>query len=189
MSSNVGDTTSTATNGDQTTNVDNTDNSFDGGNTLIIGGGGQGECYEGECEGGSGTLNSNADSNSNSESNNTNNNDSNSTSDATVNNSGNTDVDVNVDASTVNEAAAIPVNSAPPSFSAICSSGASGSGKSLSLSLAVTNDVCQALMMADAYMAMGDKEEALKWVKAAGRHAKTKGGMGYIRHILTIGIL
>ena len=90
---------------------------------------------------------------------------------------------------TTYQAAAIPVNSAPPSFSAICSSGGAGSGKSFSLSLAVTNDVCQALMVADAYMAMGDVEEAMKWVNAAARHAKWKGGMGYFRHIVTLGIM
>ena len=44
-------------------------------------------------------------------------------------------------------------------------------------------------MMADAYMALGDPEEALKWVNAARRTAKTKGGFGYIRQILTLGIL
>jgi thioredoxin-like negative regulator of GroEL len=44
-------------------------------------------------------------------------------------------------------------------------------------------------MMADAYMAMGDVEEAHKWVKAAARHAKAKGAVGYIRHIATLGIL
>jgi len=36
---------------------------------------------------------------------------------------------------------------------------------------------------------MGDTERALKSVKAAGKHASTKGFMGYIRHVVTIGIL
>jgi hypothetical protein len=44
-------------------------------------------------------------------------------------------------------------------------------------------------MVADAYMAMGDVEEALKWVNAAARHAKWKGGMGYFRHIITLGVM
>jgi hypothetical protein len=44
-------------------------------------------------------------------------------------------------------------------------------------------------MIADAYMAMGEVEEAHKWVKAAARHAKWKGGVGYIRHLVTLGIL
>ena len=57
------------------------------------------------------------------------------------------------------------------------------------MSLAVTNDVCQALVIADAYMAVGQVEEAMKWVEAAARHAKWKGGLGYFRHIVTLGIL
>jgi len=87
------------------------------------------------------------------------------------------------------QAAEIPVNSAAPSFSAICSSGGAGTGRNFSLSLAVTNDVCQALMVADAYMAMGKTEEAMKWVEAAARHAKWKGGMGYFRHVITLGVM
>ena len=44
-------------------------------------------------------------------------------------------------------------------------------------------------MVADAYMAIGDVVEALKWVNAAARHAKWKGGMGYFRHIVTLGVM
>jgi hypothetical protein len=44
-------------------------------------------------------------------------------------------------------------------------------------------------MVADAYAAMGDMENALKWVEAAARHAKWKGGLGYFRHVLTLGIM
>ena len=43
--------------------------------------------------------------------------------------------------------------------------------------------------MADAWVAMGDMELALKSVKAAGRHAKVGGAVGYIRHIITLGVL
>ena len=81
------------------------------------------------------------------------------------------------------------VNSVAPSFSGICNSGAAGQSRGFALSLAVTNDVCQALMMADAYMALGDVEEARKWVEAAARHAGWKGGLGYVRHLVTLGIL
>ena len=81
------------------------------------------------------------------------------------------------------------VNSVAPSFSGICNSGAAGQSRGFALSLAVTNDVCQALMIADAYMALGDVEEAHKWVRAAARHAGWKGGLGYIRHLVTLGIL
>ena len=219
-STTIGDTTlnndstsvsgANASTGDQITNVDNTDNSYNGGNTLIVGGG-QGECYEGECEGGSGTLNSNAENNV----------DIDNSSSATGGEGGNATIEggavvvennitveggsdvptansqtvegdeteINVDARTINEATSMPVNSAAPSFSGICNSGAAGSGSKISLSFAVTNDVCQCLMIADAYMAMGDIEEAHTWVEAAARHAKWKGGVGYIRHLVTLGIL
>ena len=172
------------------------DTTATGGNaTIIIGG--SGECYEGECEGGEGTLNSNADSNSEStavagassvvgvdvD------NDNSSASESSGNETDVvTDVDVVVEGDTY-QAAEIPVNSAPPSFSAICSSGGAGTGKSFSLSLAVTNDVCQCLMMADAYAAIGDMETAIKWIDAAGRHAKIKGGLGYVRHVITLGVM
>lgn len=100
---------------------------------------------------------------------------------------------VQVDASdnsvTTYEDAENVVSSVAPSFSSICSSGGAGQGRNFALSLAVTNDVCQALMLADAYMALGDVEEARRWVKAAARHARVKGGLGYIRHIATLGIL
>jgi hypothetical protein len=196
----------TATTGDQTTTI--TDNSFDGGNTLIIGGG-YGE--EGE---GSGTLNSNANAEGGSavieEGANTNNNTATGGSvesgavvvenNVTVEGGSGVptansqtvegdETEINVDARTINEAARMPVNSAAPSFSGICNSGAAGSGSKISLSFAVTNDVCQCLMLADAYMAMGDVEEAYNWVEAAARHAKWKGGMGYFRHVITLGIL
>jgi hypothetical protein len=208
------DNSSTATIGDQSTeiNVDasTTDNSFDGGNTLIVGGG--------EGEGGAGTLNSNANAEGGSavieEGANTNNNTA-TGGNATVesgavvveNNvtieggesvpSANSqtvegdDVDIQVDARTINEASTVKpaVNSVAPSFSGICNSGAAGQSRGFALSLAVTNDVCQALMIADAYMALGDVEEAHKWVRAAARHAGWKGGLGYIRHLVTLGIL
>ena len=101
------------------------------------------------------------------------------------------DVDIQVDARTINEASTVKpaVNSVAPSFSGICNSGAAGQSRGFALSLAVTNDVCQALMIADAYMALGDVEEAHKWVRAAARHAGWKGGLGYIRHLVTLGIL
>ena len=204
LSSNVGDVT--ATNGDQTTTVDNTDNSYNAGNTLVIGGGYQGECSEGGCEGGSGTLNSNADATATSGDSSANNELNNS---VVVNNNfpegttggtsqvveGSSQVvegdttDINVDARTINEATEMPVNGVAPSFSGLCNSGAAGQGRDFGLSVSVTNDVCQALMMADAYMAMGKMEEAEKWVEAAARHAKWKGGMGYVRHIITLGAL
>lgn len=209
--------TSTATTGDQTTTIDNTDNSYNGGNTLIVGGG-YGE--EGE---GSGTLNSNAEANAEGgsavieEGANTNNNTANGGEggNATIeggavvveNNvtieggesvpSANSqtvegdETEINVDARTINEASTVKpaVNSVAPSFSGICNSGAAGQSRGFALSLAVTNDVCQALMIADAYMALGDVEEAHKWVRAAARHAGWKGGLGYIRHLVTLGIL
>jgi hypothetical protein len=180
----VGDTT--ATGGNAT-----------GGNaTIIIGG--SGECYEGECEGGEGTLNSNADSNSEStavagassvvgvdvD------NDNSSASESSGNETDVvTDVDVNIDASSVYEAADIPVNSAPPSFAAICSSGAAGSGSKVSLSFAVTSDVCTALMMADAYQARGNLEQVDYWIERAAKHARWKGNVGLFRTVITIGIL
>lgn len=108
-------------------------------------------------------------------------------------------VDVNVNVETVDPNATrevtppvineIPVASAAPSFSSICSSGAAGQGKSFALSLAVTNDVCMMLQMADAYMALGNREEAIKYVEKAAAHANTKGFVGYLRHVLTLGIL
>jgi hypothetical protein len=200
--------TSTATTGDQNTTI--TDNSFDGGNTLIIGGG--------EGEGGAGTLNSNANAEGGSavieEGANTNNNTA-TGGNATVESGAvvvennvtieggesvptansqtveGDDVDIQVDARTINEASTVKpaVNSVAPSFSGICNSGAAGQSRGFALSLAVTNDVCQALMIADAYMALGDVEEAHKWVRAAARHAGWKGGLGYIRHLVTLGIL
>jgi hypothetical protein len=101
------------------------------------------------------------------------------------------ETEINVDARTINEASTVKpaVNSVAPSFSGICNSGAAGQSRGFALSLAVTNDVCQALMIADAYMALGDVEEAHKWVRAAARHAGWKGGLGYIRHLVTLGIL
>ena len=190
---NVGDTTATGGTG--------------GNASIIIGGsdGGYGGEGEGQGEGsGNGILSSNV-GDTTSESNNTNDNTSNaSNGDQTTNVNVSVGEDGPLTASTqtvegstltvegdeiVYEATQMPVNSAPPSFSAICSSGGAGSGKSFSLSLAVTNDVCQALMVADAYAAMGDMEEALVWVEAAARHAKWKGGMGYFRHVITLGIM
>lgn len=99
--------------------------------------------------------------------------------------------DIDIDARTINEASTVEpaVNSVAPSFSGICNSGAAGQGRGFALSLAVTNDVCQCLMMADAFMAIGEVEEAHTWVRAAARHAKWKGGVGYIRHLVTLGIL
>ena len=94
--------------------------------------------------------------------------------------------EVNVDASTKND---YPVSSAAPSFSSICSSGAAGQGSSWGMSIAVTSDVCMMLQMADAYMALGDKAKAIEYVEKAGAHAKVKGFMGYLRHIVTIGIM
>lgn len=90
---------------------------------------------------------------------------------------------------TVYEAPIIPVATAATSFSSICTSGAGVQKQTYGLNLAVTSDVCMHLMMADAWMAMGDVDKALKSVTAAGRHASTKGFMGYIRHVVTIGIL
>jgi hypothetical protein len=174
-----------------------------GGNTLIVGGG-YGE--EGE---GSGTLNSNAENNVDID------NSSSATggsvesgavvveNNVTIEGGGEQipqansqtvegdDVDIQVDARTINEASTVKpaVNSVAPSFSGICNSGAAGQSRGFALSLAVTNDVCQALMIADAYMALGDVEEAHKWVRAAARHAGWKGGLGYIRHLVTLGIL
>lgn len=83
----------------------------------------------------------------------------------------------------------LPASSAAPSFSSVCTSGAAGGDRALNLSVGVTSPICEALMMADSYMALGDREEAKKWVKIAARHAKTKSAVGYIRHIATLGIL
>ncbi len=44
-------------------------------------------------------------------------------------------------------------------------------------------------MMADAFMALGDREKAIKHVYAAERHANVKGFMNYILHVGTLGIL
>jgi hypothetical protein len=97
---------------------------------------------------------------------------------------------VEVDARTFNEnKTVIPVASAAPSFSSICSSGAGGQAKDWGFSVAVTNAVCQHLMMADAFMALGDREKAIKHVYAAERHANVKGFMNYILHVGTLGIL
>lgn len=90
---------------------------------------------------------------------------------------------------TTYEAPDIPVSTAATTFSTVCTSGAAAQRPSYGISLAVTSDVCMHLMMADAWVAMGDMDRALKSVKAAGRHASVKGFMGYIRHIVTIGIL
>jgi len=174
---NTNDNTSTATGGSVG------DTTATGGNaTVIIGG--SSECYEGECEGGEGTLNSNAENNVDV----SNESESNSTSDATVNNSGNTAVDVVVQGSTY-QAAHRPVNSAAPVYSGICNSGASGTGRNLSLSFAVTSDVCMDLMMADAMSARGNMEQVDYWLDRAAKHAKWKGRMGTFRSIITLGIL
>lgn len=98
-------------------------------------------------------------------------------------------VDVDVDARTINEAARIPVNSAPTTFSGICNSGAAGTGSKLSLSFAVTSDVCMHLMMADAAMARGDMEMVDEFIERAARAARWKGRVGLFRSIITIGIL
>lgn len=168
------------------------DTTATGGNaTIIIGG--SGECYEGECEGGEGSLNSNAESNSESTAvagalsvvdvDN-----DNSSSSESSGNDTDVDVDVVVEGDTY-VAAKNVVNSAPPSFAAICSSGAAGSRSNISLSFAVTSDVCTALMMADAYQAVGDIDEVMYWIERAARHARWKGNVGLFRTVITFGIL
>lgn len=83
----------------------------------------------------------------------------------------------------------VPASTAATSFSSICTSGAAAQRTTYGISLAVTSDVCTHLMMADAWMAMGDTEKALKSVRAAGRHATWKGWFGYFRHAVTLGVL
>jgi len=191
------------------TNV--TDNSYDGGNTLIIGGGyGEyGECdYEEECEGGSGsgsgTLNSNAVATNGDNTNTATNEGNNTEVNVTIGEDGTplTASSQTVGATTVEgdtvtvqgdtttyEASIIPVGTAATVFSSVCTSGASGQRTTYGISLAVTSDTCTHLMMADAWMAMGDTEKAFKHVRTAGRHATFKGWFGYFRHAITLGIL
>jgi hypothetical protein len=203
--SSVGDTTATGGAGGEGGDADST--AF-GGTAIVNIGGGQGECYEGECEGGSGTLNSNAENNVDVENDNS--------SSAT---GGNASIDegavtVNigedgpltassqtVDANaTVAEGAVQIDNSnnsvykesartAATSFASVCTSGAAAQGNTYGLSLAVTSTQCAYLMQADAYMALGDTENTLKFVDKAARSASIKGFMSNIRSIITLGIL
>ncbi len=81
------------------------------------------------------------------------------------------------------------VRTAATSFSSVCTSGAAAQGNSYGLSVAVTSTQCSYLMQADAYMAMGKVDEAMKYVDKAGRATSIKGFMSTFRTIITLGIL
>ncbi len=97
---------------------------------------------------------------------------------------------VAVDARTFNESkTVIPAASAAPSFATICSSGAAGQSTTYGFSFATTAATCRHLMAADALMAIGDKEGALKQVRKAVSHANVKGFVSYVTTVLTLGII
>lgn len=98
-------------------------------------------------------------------------------------------VQISENNSTTFEAPDIPVPTAAPSFASVCTSGVAAQRTTYGISIAVTSNVCEMLMMADAYMAVGETEKALKYVNRAGKHSRVKGVLGHIRHVLTIGIL
>jgi len=215
----TGDNSTTSSTGDQSTTL--TDNSFDNGNTVNIGGqGGPGgstlsPTSDSSTTVGDTTLENSSDSSTTigdtSLDNSTvvdGNNSTNSNS-TTVNigedgpltassqavdaqasvEEGAVQVDASDNSVTTYEAPEIPVPTASTAFSSVCTSGAAAQRPTYGINLAVTSDVCMHLMMADAWVAMGDMEKAMKSVEAAGRHAAVKGFMGHIRHIVTIGIL
>ena len=78
---------------------------------------------------------------------------------------------------------------AATSFSSVCTSGAAGQSRSGGISIAVTSTQCSYLMQADAYMKLGDRENAIKFVEKAAGSASLKGFMSNFRSVVTLGIL
>ncbi len=108
---------------------------------------------------------------------------------STENQSIDASTEINDNSSVVYEATKMSAASAAPSFASVCTSGASGQGRSLGLSISVTSPVCEHLMMADAFSAVGESELVMKHLKKAASHANWKGTMAKFRHVITLGIL
>jgi len=81
------------------------------------------------------------------------------------------------------------VASAAPVFSSVCTSGASTQTRSFGFGLAVTSSVCEHLMMADAFNAVGNSELVNKHLIKASKIANFRGSLSQFRSLITIGIL
>ena len=200
---------STSVSGSVSTSSSGDSSAYNGGNTLIIGGG----YGEQEGEGGGSTLSPTATSTA------TNGDQSNTQTvgdtNVTVVNEGLTDSQAralgqpdvvtvegdrnvetdNIDASTtindnsVYKAPKMSAATAAPVFSTVCTSGASGQGRAFGFGLAVTSSVCEHLMMADAFNAVGNEEMVEKHLTWASKKARFRGSMSNFRTLITFGIL
>ncbi len=81
------------------------------------------------------------------------------------------------------------VATAAPVFSSVCTSGASTQTRSLGIGVAVTSSVCEHLMMADAFNAMGNLEMVNQHLTKASKIANFRGSLSKFRSLITVGIL
>lgn len=87
------------------------------------------------------------------------------------------------------EAAKIPVNSAAPVFAGACSQGVSAQMPTFGASAGTGNPVCDYVAVAGAFVAAGERAEALRVLGKAEDSADWRAIFAKIRGVLTLGLL
>lgn len=90
---------------------------------------------------------------------------------------------------TTYEAARIPVNSAAPVFAGSCSQGVSMQFPTAGASAGTGNPVCDYVAVAGAFVAAGERTEALRVLAKAEESADSRALLAKIRGWLTLGLL